>query len=186
MHMVKRAFVFVLAAVLCLGLLGTLAGCHKDPVPEPSGISTPSPAPTNSANDAADETNAADATATPVPVTYVYHAEFVPLSGAGGNRFTAYACQNGRILAGCYEKIGENIPEGVTPEYEGQYDVYGTRLYSIGLDGSLQALEGYQPLEADENGSASIIDAAVTPEGGMVSLEDLYREVYDGPDDADL
>ena len=24
-----------------------------------------------------------------------------------------------------YEKIGNNTPEGVTPEYEGQYDIYG-------------------------------------------------------------
>ena len=97
----KRAAAFVLVAVLCLGLLGTLAGCHKDPVPEPSVISTPSPAPTNSANSANDGTDAADAAATPEPAIYVYHAEFVPLSGAGGNRFTTFACQNGRILAGC-------------------------------------------------------------------------------------
>ncbi len=182
----KRAFVIVLMAVLCLGLLGSLAGCHKDPVPEPSDISTPSPTPTNGANGASDGTDATDAAATPEPIAYVYHAEFVPLSGAAGNRFTTFAYQNGRILAGCYEKIGENIPEGVTPEYEGQYDIYGTKLYSVGLDGGLRALEGYQPLEADENGSASIIDAAVTPEGGMVSLEALYRQVYDGPDDVEL
>ena len=42
----KRAAAFVLVAVLFLGLLGTLAGCKKTPVPEPSDINTPSPTPT--------------------------------------------------------------------------------------------------------------------------------------------
>ena len=176
----KRAAVFILAAVLFLGLLGTLAGCNQNPAPEPAGINTPSPTPANSANDGT------DVSAAPDPDTYVYHAEFVPLSGGGRNGFTPYACRSGRILAGCYEKIGENIPEGATPEYEGQYDLYGVKLYSIGPDGSVRALEGYLPLEADENGSAAIIDLVVTPEGGMVSLEALFRQVYDGPDDAEL
>lgn len=183
---VKRTAAFVFGVVFFLSLLSTLAGCNKNPTTGIGNISTPSPTPTNSANAAADGTDAADAAATPEPAIYVYHAEFLPLSGAGGNGFTTFAYQNGRILAGCYEKIGENIPEGVTPEYEGQYDIYGTKLYSVGLDGRARALEGYQPLEADENGSASIIDAAVTPEGGMVSLEALYRQVYDGPDDVEL
>ncbi len=176
----KRAAVFVLAAVLCLSLLGTLAGCRKDPAPEGGGTGSPSSAPANSANDGI------DAGAAPVSDTYVYHAEFVPVSHDSMRGFTPYVCFNGRILAGCDEKIGEDIPEGVTPEYEGQYDIYGTKLYSIGPDGSVRALEGYQPLEADENGSTGIIDLAVTPKGGMVSLEALYRQRYDGPDDVEL
>ena len=36
------------------------------------------------------------------------------------------------------EKIGENIPEGVTPEYEGQYDVYATFLYRIDNNGNYE------------------------------------------------
>ena len=179
----KKAFVLVLAVVLCLSLPGTLAGCHKNPVPEGGSISAPSPAVVNSADDANDGT---EVSAEPVSETCVYHAEFVPLSGGGRNGFTPFACRSGRILAGCDEKIGENIPEGLTPEYEGQYDIYGMKLYSIGLDGSVRALEGYQPLEADENGSTGIVDAAAAPEGGMVSLEALYRQIYDGPDDVEL
>ncbi len=182
----KRTAAFGLVVVLFWGLLCTLAGCNKNPAPEPADISTPSSTANNSANDGVDRTDGIDVTSTPVPDTYVYHAEFVPISGAGRNGFTPYACHSGRILAGCQEKIGENIPEGVTPEYEGQYDVYGMKLYSIGLDGSVHALEAYQPMEADENGSASILDLVVTPEGGMVSLEALYRQKYDGPDDVEL
>ena len=179
----KRTAAFVLTFVLFLSLLGTLAACNKNPTLEVDNTSTPSPTATNSANDG---TDANDVSATPVPDTYVYHAEFVPISHDSMNGFTLFACRNGRILAGCTEKIGENIPEDAKPEYEGQYDIYGTKLYSIGQDGSVRAPEGYQPLEADENGSTGIIDLAMTPEGGMVTLEALYRQRYDGPDDAEL
>ena len=176
----KRAAAFVLGVVLFLSLLWTLTGCHKNPAPESGGISTPGPAPANSASDGT------ESSAAPPTDTYVYHAEFVPVSVGGRNGFTPFACRNGRILAGCDEKIGENIPEGAKPEYEGQYDIYGMKLYSIGPDGSVRALEGYQPLEADENGSSWINGVVFTPEGGMVSLETLYRQKYDGPDDAEL
>ena len=50
------------------------------------------------------------------------------------------------------EKIGENIPEGVTPEYEGQYDVYATFLYRIDNNGNLTKLDKYEsmPGETDD------------------------------------
>ena len=188
----KRAAAFVLGVVLFLSLLWSLTGCNKNPAPEGGGVGAPGPTPANNANGGTDGTDGTDGTAetdgsaASVPDTYVYHAEFVPVSDNGKNGFTPFAFRNGRILASRYEKLGENIPEGVTPEYEGQYDVYGTKLYFIGLDGSVQEVEGYQPMETDENDSSSIIDTVLTPEGGMVSLEALYRQKYDGPDDVEL
>ena len=129
----KRAFVIILMAVLFLGLLGVLAGCQKDPAPEATGTSTPNPTAA---------TNGTDVSATPDPETYVYHAEFAPLSYDGRNGFTPFACLDGRILAGCWAKVGEDIPEGAKPEYEGQYDIYGMKLFSIGPDGSVRAQDG--------------------------------------------
>ena len=50
-----------------------------------------------------------------------------------------------------YEKIGNNTPEGVTPEYEGQYDVYGSFLYFVGFDGKVEKLANYQRMEPPAN-----------------------------------
>ena len=123
--------------------------------------------------------------ATPAPDTYVYNAKFVPITGRT-NGFDLLACQGQKLLATSWEKIGENIPEGVTPEWEGQYDVYGMKLYSVGLDGSWEELTGYQPMETDENSSTYVNGMVLKPDGKMVSLEVLYRNWYDGPDDVEL
>ena len=178
MRRTKKTLTLILIAVLCLSLLGSLAGCSKNPAPDDNGKNTPAPTDNKGGGNGG-------ATPAPVPDTYVYNAKFVPITGKSGG-LDLLACQDGRLLATCWEKIGENIPEGKTPEGEGQYDVYGMKLYSVGLDGSFQALEGYKPLEVEENDSTYTNGMVLAPEGKMVSLETLYRNWYDGPDDAEL
>ena len=177
MRKTKKLLTVVLALILCLSLLGSLAGCNKNPEPKGGGDPTPAPTDDNGGN--------GGGSATPQPDTYVYNAKFISLTGKS-NGFDLMACQNGRLLATCWEKIGENNPDGAIPEYEGQFDVYGMKLYSIGLDGSFQAREGYQPMEAGENGSSYPNGMLLTPEGKLVSLETVYRNWYDGPDDVEL
>ena len=177
MRKAKKLLTVILALILCLSLLGSLAGCNKKPAPNGGGDPTPAPTDNNGGN--------GGGSATPQPDTYVYSAKFIPITGRT-NGFDLLACQDGRLLATCWEKIGENIPEGEVPEYEGQYDVYGMKLYSVGLDGSFQALEGYQPMETEENGSTYTNGMLLTPEGKLVSMETVYRNWYDGPDDVEL
>ncbi len=181
MKKTKKILTLILAAVLCLSLLGSLAGCKKNETPADPNNSA---APTDNGGNGGGKGNGGGS-ATPAPDTYVYNAKFVPVAGLK-NGIQGLACQNGRILGTSWEKIGENIPEGVTPEYEGQYDIYGMKLYSVGMDGSVQVLEGYQPMETEENGSTYVNNMVVTPEGKLISLETLYRNWYEGPDDVEL
>ena len=180
MKTTKRILTILLAAVLCLSFFA-LAGCNKSKTPDdPQNSASPT-------NNGGSDNKGGNGSATPAPApdTYVYNAKFIPVAGLT-NGADILACRDGRILASCWEKIGEEIPEGVTPEYEGQYDVYGMHLYSIGLDGSTQLLEGYQPLEVEGDGSTYNNGMVATPEGKLVSMETLYNYWYDGPDDVEL
>ena len=182
MKKTKKLLTILLTAVLCLSLLGSLAGCNKNKTPDDPQNSA---SPTNNGGSDNKGGNGGSATPAPAPDTYVYNAKFIPVAGLT-NGADILACRDGRILASCWEKIGEEIPEGVTPEYEGQYDVYGMHLYSIGLDGSTQLLEGYQPLEVEGDGSTYNNGMVATPEGKLVSMETLYNYWYDGPDDVEM
>ena len=182
MKKTKKILILILTAVLCVSLLGSLAGCSKNQSSDDPKSNTP--APTDDNGNGGNGGNGGSAT--PAPDTYVYNAKFIPISSGNMNGFQAVACRDGQVLATCWEKIGENIPEGVTPEYEGQYDVYGMKLYSIALDGSVRALEGYQPMETEENGSTYTNGMILGPEGKLVSMETVYRNWYDGPDDVEM
>jgi len=170
MKRTKTIIAVILTVVLCLGLLGSMAGCQKtkDPSNEPS---TP-PTSNGGSNDGT----------TPAPDAYVYTSKYVPVAGSQSG-FEPLACINDRILASSWEKIGENIPEGAVPEYEGQYDVYGMKLYMIGTDGSYEELKGFQPIQASgENGSSYVQKALSGPNGKILVLESVYNSWYDGPE----
>ena len=107
MRKAKKLLTVILALILCLSLLGSLAGCNKKPAPNGGGDPTPAPTDNNGGN--------GGGSATPQPDTYVYSAKFIPITGRT-NGFDLLACQDGRLLATCWEKVGENIPEGEVPE----------------------------------------------------------------------
>ena len=89
------------------------------------------------------------------------------------------------------EKVGEATPEGVRPEYEGQYDIKQPMIYRMGLDGSSQKLEQFQPSAAPEDyagrrdlRSTSTIEAlGVDEEGNVVALEEQYISWNEAPQD---
>ncbi len=89
------------------------------------------------------------------------------------------------------EKIGENIPEGVTPEYEGQYDVYATFLfYRIDNNGNLTKLDKYEsmPGETDDQNrknfaSSSYMNSVRFTDSGFVTVEVVSTSWYDGDGD---
>ena len=134
---------------------------------------------------------APEPTATPEP-ELVYQADFVSLNTEENQNFNALAYADDGIYASCYEVLRTDIPEGVTPEYEGQYDVYGTRLYFLGYDGSVKRLEGYEALPPAENtenhpnfsSGCDLAGAFLNPEGGLTVLEQRYTNWYDGDESA--
>ena len=178
----KKILCLVLVAALCLGLMGVLAGCNKTPGTddpsqpnasgEPSGSGTPS---------------GGGSAPAPGPDTYVYTPSFVTLQEKFPSGVNPQAFIDGRFLASAYMVVRSEIPEGVTPEYEGQYDVYENRFFWIGLDGSVEPLSGYTPLvESSNDGGSYINSIQVTSDGKLLALEESYRSWYDGPDDVEM
>lgn len=120
---------------------------------------------------------------------YVYTAEFKEL-GTSENSLSVQAFTGDGFYATSYEKVGENIPEGATPEYEGQYDVYENKLYFVSFDGKKAPLEGYTPMKGMENdgskkdfySSANLQKLLLGPDGNLIAIENVYSSYYDGPD----
>ncbi len=115
-----------------------------------------------------------------IPVEEEKNLEFLALSDTG-------------FYAGSYEKLRDGeIPEGVTPEYEGQYDIYGYRLYFGDLNGTLQPL-AYESLPAPENtenlqdysASAYLRKLWPLPDGRLIAVENLGVSWWEGPEDMD-
>ena len=92
-------------------------------------------------------------TATPAPAeseapTMVYVSEFKKLTEDSENYVSIRSYSDDGIHYSSWEKVGENIPEGVKPQYEGQYDVYETYLYYMDKDGKVTKLENYKTVDA--------------------------------------
>ena len=148
----RRILAICLIAALCLCLL---AGCGgKSGGTEKDGGSTANPGGSGTNPSAAPEQD-----------TYVYTAEYIPLKenlgGFGGGSLTY--C-DGKLLTSTYGVIGDNTPEGVVPEYEGQYSVYGTIFYWLSLDGTIQKLDKYEPVKYETDvENATVTSFSVVP-----------------------
>ena len=173
----KRFLTICLITVLCLSLL---AGCGGKPDDAKGSAVKADPNVSSGTN----------ASAAPAQDTYVYTAEYVPLKGNIGY-LSSLDYSDGKLLTSTYEVIGSEIPEGVTPEYEGQYDVYGTVFYWIGLDGTVQKMEKYEPVKLEteiENATVTSYSMGfdLSPDGLLHNLDSIYVSWYDGPEDEDV
>lgn len=84
------------------------------------------------------------------------------------------------------------VPEGVTPEYEGQYDTYAQRLYFIGLDGTMQPLDflvSQAPTDesdrTDYSAGSYLQGLYPAADGTLIALETVYESWYEGPEGLD-
>ena len=169
----KKLLTYILTGALCCSMLAGLAGC---------GGKTG-----GSAEDPAKQGSGAAASETPAP-EFVYAPEFVDVKGELDTSFDSMIYHDGRFLAGLYTKVGEReLREGEELTYEGQLDVYGQKLYWLGLDGSLEEVAGYEPLPAPEEGDGGsyLQRLMLSPAGDIVTMETVYRYWYDGPEDLD-
>lgn len=174
MRKTRRVLTLALSVLLIASLCLGLAGCSGDKPNDPA-------APTASA-----------APASAAPDTYVYAPQYIPVTGLKNGPGSITACGDG-FYTMSYEVIGNETPEGVTPEWEGQYDIYGSVLYRIGLDGHAEKLDNYQPLQPEipedqPNASSSAYTVAfgAGQDGKLISIDSVYTSWYDGPDNVEL
>ena len=169
MEKTKRALALLLAGAAAL----TLAGCKRT---------------TPAANDTAKAETAAETTAP----EYIYKADFTTVySGSTDSGFAPLVMTDEGLYCATLEKVGENIPEGVTPEYEGQYDIKEARLALIGFDGKVTALENYVPLRTDVDGtgkrdfvtSAHPESMTVGEDGNLTVIEQVSTSYSEAPED---
>jgi len=157
----KKSISLLLAAVLCLGLLAGCGGESAQPEPE-------------------QETSAE-----------VYVSAFTPMRLQQDAEASVWAIAPKGVYAAVYEKLADGEPpEGIVPEYEGQYDVMGYRLYRIDDDGSARPLD-YSSLPAPEDSedrknyssSCTLERLFPAPDGGLIAVERLEENWYTGGDD---
>ena len=132
-----------------------------------------------------------DSAATPAP-DYVYAAEYQDIHNENDIDYAPeLLCEDGFLLS-YREKVGERpIPQGVTPEYEGQYDIMEPRLALGGLDGSITPLAAYTPVSPEIDGegkrdfqtSQTINRVLRSEEGNLVVLESVYTSWSEAPED---
>ena len=80
-----------------------------------------------------------------------YVSDFVPLVKADPDYITVRGFEDGMIYYSKSEKVGDNTPEGVLPDYAGQFDIYEAFLYRTDRTGSSSKLEGYKSVDSPVN-----------------------------------
>ena len=119
---------------------------------------------------------------------FVYVSSYKPLTENSKGYFNPRAFCDEGFYSIVYEKVGEDIPEGAVPEWEGQYDVYEYRIYFVDNNGVNTRLEAYKPMPGKENAegyndfsSGSDLSCLhVNAEGNLVVIETLYSSWVEG------
>lgn len=121
---------------------------------------------------------------------FVYTAEYKDFLDETENSLSPRIFTDDGYYSISWEKIGENIPEGVTPRYEGEYDVYGSFLYFVSFDGKAEKLANYQSLEPETDdgsrkefsSSSDINGMCLTDDGRIAIVENRYSSWSEAPD----
>lgn len=138
--------------------------------------------------DSAAGDSAKNAEATTAP-EYVYTPSFTTLVKDSENGIAPLVMTDSGLYYADAEKVGEAIPEGVTPEFEGQYDINEFHLFSMDFEGNTAKLEEYVPLasEITAEGKRDYYtlahpEAAVQDDNGdLVLLEQVYTSWSEAP-----
>ena len=135
---------------------------------------------------------ASDPVARPEKAAFAYASEFTELFRNSQEYITVRGYEDGHLFCSQAELVGENTPEGVIPDYEGQYGIYACFLYSIDKDGNRSRVEAYRSMDPPLNSaglrsfsSGSDLDALCFTEDGFVTLESTYASWADAADAED-
>ena len=132
-----------------------------------------------------------DSAATPAP-DFVYAAAYQDIHTESEIDYAPELICDGGFLLSYREKVGERpIPQGVTPEYEGEYDIMEPRLALGSQDGSITPLAAYTPVSPEIDGedkrdfqtSQTINRVLRNEEGNLVVLESVYTSWSEAPED---
>ncbi len=122
---------------------------------------------------------------------FVYSAQFKGLPVPQVNSFSPSIMTRDGFYYRYMEKTGERpVPQGMTLEYEGQYDILEPRIAFCDFEGKITPLEAYSPnLAQDESQSrkdfaatTNIYKLLMNQEGKLVVLENIYRSWSEAPD----
>ena len=124
---------------------------------------------------------------------FVYTAEYRTLVEGTKNYLSVRGYTDDGFYVSSMEVIGENIPEGVTPRFEGEFDVYGTFLYFMDFEGNMTKLDAYAtlPPAVDDQGrreftSSSNLSGIGFTDDGFVTIEMVYSSWNAGDGSAAL
>ena len=121
---------------------------------------------------------------------FAYVAEYKTILKDQDNSYSPRVYTDDGFYAISWEKISSEIPEGVTPEYEGQYDIYGSFIYFVDFNGKAEKLNNYQRMESPANdqglrdfsSGADINGFTVANDGRLVSIENIYTSWSEAPE----
>ena len=156
-----------LAVILILAMLVPLAAC--------GGSSTSS---------------AQQTEATPVP-EFTYDSKFQTCEVETSSDFSILLFTDEGFYFSTTETVKGEIPEGVTPEYEGQFDTYINHLNFSTYSGEIRKIDGFssiEPLELPEGQYTSlasygyIAGFAINNAGNFEIIENRYCNYTDAPE----
>lgn len=156
MKNIKRGITIALIAAMVLALAAGLGGCGKQ-----SGQASASAAPTGD----------------------VYVPEYITVKNTFTNGINNVCYAGDKFYVSTSEVVGDSTPAGVTPDYEGQYSVYGMAVYKVGMDGSCEKFN-YTPSAVPEGqqGNVNMQNMTASADGTLYMLEDVYTYTNNAPD----
>lgn len=135
---------------------------------------------------------------------YIYNTEFKTLLSDSERTLNPRLFTDDGFYAVSYEKVGEReLEEGEVLEYEGQLDIYGSKLFFVDFDGNYEELteyksvnsdiilsdpelipEGYDPATAREKYTGSdLYGVAMGNDGNLIAIESAYISFNSAPED---
>lgn len=164
----KKLALLFLVSVMAL----SLAACGSS-APSSPAVSPESVASSAQASPAAQETAAPE---------FIYQASFSSVAAANAVNLRGRVYASDRFFASGSDIIGSIAPEGVKPDYFGQYDITQPQIYAISYDGKISALENYESIlvtEAPEGTFSFSSDTYInslssSSKGNLITFEAVY------------
>ena len=127
--------------------------------------------------------------ATPTPES-VYTSEFTTFSGSYSGseaRFNVRLVDEDGFVGTINELVGQREPyEGEVAEWDGQFDVYETRMYRMDFSGKMTKLD-YEPVKVSaEREDAEVgcwLSGMLKTDSGFLAVEEVYVSWNDAPED---
>ena len=179
----NNRYIRVLFLALCLLMILGLAACGDS--------QAPAPAQTPQSTQNAQNTQAGTESA-PTASEYAWKSSFLPIAAESDIPLQpALFTDDGLYATGQVVLGRREAAEGEVEEYEGEFNIYGSMLYFVSNDGSMEKLPNYQPAQPMANTEGkkdfysyhSLGSLLLNGEGNLTALEMDGAGWFDGPED---